>query len=194
MSTARINLKRAWIIAFVVLVPLIYTTAVPRWKLLHPSTPSHFDAARDDQATPESTVNTAFHMIFPGPDPYSTTSLSTQPFDDNHLLTGKDMTPDEKQFVELFWDHVCSAAVYHDIRWYYLTQPPSITDHHENGDSATVTVSALASGPPDTGTDAIPQAFTFEIKKRGPNWYVAEMKTSAQPDGVYSAAKRKLGE
>lgn len=194
MSTGRINLKLGWIIAIVVLVPLIYSSVSSRWKLLHPSTPSRFDAARDDQATPESTVNTGFHMMFPGPDPYSMTSLSTQPFDDDHLLRGKDMTLDEKQFVELFWDHVCSAAIYHDIRWEHLTDPPSITNHIENGDSALVNVSALASGPPEAGPDAIPQLFKFELKKRGPNWYIAEMRTGAERDGVCSGVKRRLGE
>ncbi len=60
-------------------------------------------------------------------------------------------------------------------------------DQETNGDSATVRVSVTVSPPHQT--DSTSSVFTFDLKKRGANWYVYELKVPKVPDGVYRHVK-----
>jgi hypothetical protein len=62
-----------------------------------------------------------------------------------------------------------------------------VTDQETNGDSATVKV--LVSVSPTTSTDTTSMIYTFDLKKRGANWYVYELRVPKDPDGVYNHAK-----
>jgi len=39
----------------------------------------------------------------------------------------------------------------------------------------------------------VDSTYTVELKKRGPNWYVDELKSSQWPEGVYHQFRKRLG-
>jgi len=96
------------------------------------------------------------------------------------------MTPDEQAFSQLFWDTRRSGILY-AFMTEGETESPSVTDEQTNGDSATVKVSVIVSPP--HSTDSTSMVFTFDLKKRGPNWYVYELKVPKAPEGVFNHVK-----
>jgi hypothetical protein len=180
--------KLSWIAAAILLVVLA-GAIYPSWRLKHPPSPSSFEPARENQATPVDTVNAMFQMMWPGPDGESMENLINDRFDDTHLLLGKNMSPKEQEFAQLFWDYQCSAVIYDHIRL-ALAKSPRITEHNEAKDSATVTFSL--SVVPDHGEEYTDVTSTLDMKKKGPNWHISEMRTPRFPDGVYKAFKQRL--
>ena len=170
-------------------VALIYIgwLVVPRLMFWHSgSTPSASEPARENQATPQTAVQTMFAMMYPTPDPNSTAPPVVDRFDEMHIFEGKDLTPDEQEFAQLFWDDKRCGIIDGYITD-GLTENPSVADEQTTGDSAVVDVSVTVNPP--HATDAYNMTFTFDLKKRGPNWFVYELRVPKAPDGVYNAVK-----
>lgn len=128
-----------------------------------------------------------FQMMYPAPDPDTSEPPVVDRFNEVHLFSGKDMTPEEQVFAQLFWDTRRSGIICYYITG-NLTESPSVTDQQTNGDSATVKVSVSVS-PSPTSTESTSMIYTFDLKKRGPNWYIYELRVPKAPDGVYNHAK-----
>jgi hypothetical protein len=176
----------SWIIAALSLASIAWMV-VPRLTFwVSARTPSASGAARENQATPQATVESMFQMMYPAPDPNISMPPVVDRFNEFHLLSGKDMTPDEQVFAQLFWDTRRSGTICYYITG-NMTESPSVTDQQVNGDSATVTVSVSVS--PSTSTESTSMIYTFDLKRRGPNWYVYELRVPKAPDGVYNHAK-----
>jgi hypothetical protein len=73
-----------------------------------------------------------------------------------------------------------------------LTTSASITANNTTGDSAVVNVKVKIFSEKDSEW-WVDSTYTVELKKRGPNWYVDELKSSQWPDGVYHQFKKRLG-
>jgi hypothetical protein len=136
-------------------------------------TPSTSDPPRETQATPEAAVRTMFGMFDQFKDQFNTV----------HLLSGKDSSPDEQRFAELFWDHERSGVLYSVL---YDKEPElqsigleSSTDLSANVNAA---VKALARSDDSEKTDRL---YIFEVKKRGTNWYIYELRSNQSPTGVF---------
>jgi hypothetical protein len=108
-----------------------------------------------------------------------------------HMLEGKDaMTPEEQKFAALSWDNQRSAAIYAYLR-HRLTTATSVTANNATGDSAAVSVTVKIFSDKDSEWWVGP-TYTVELKKRGPNWHVDELKSSQWPDGVYHQFKKRM--
>ncbi len=179
-----------WIFRAIILFMLL-GAIYPGWRMMHPSSPSFFEPAHANQATPLDTVNAMFEMMkaVPGAD-YSNSINKFNPFDSAHLLTGKSMTGEEQQFSELFWDRLCSGVIY-DVLSERMKKAPHIMDHTETGDAAKVTFSV--SVLPQNEGDSSEALCTFELKKRGSNWHISEMTSPKSPAGIYEAFKERMG-
>ena len=101
-------------------------------------------------------------------------------------MTGKGMTPKEQEFSRLFWDGKRSGILCFYITG-NLTESPSVTDQQSNGDSPTVKVSVTVT--PGHSTESVSMVYTFDLRKRGSNWYIYELRVPIAPDGVYNHAK-----
>jgi hypothetical protein len=120
-----------------------------------------------------------FQMMYPTPD-------VVDRFNEVHLLEGKDMTPEEEAFAKLFWD-TRRSGILCEFMTEAMTESPSVTDQEVNGDSATVRVSVTVSPLPSSESSSM--VYTFDLKKRGPNWYVYELRVPKAPDGVFNRVK-----
>lgn len=129
-----------------------------------------------------------FQMMYESSVPGSLAPPLLQHFNQFHLLDGKDMTPEEQTFAHLFWDTKRSGVLFA-----FMTEAdtgdPHVTDQATNGDSATVSVSVTVE--PSSATDRRGAVFTFDLRKRGPNWYVYELRIPKLPNGVYDFAKSR---
>jgi len=180
------KIKLGWIISAICLVS-IACMVVPRltfWSSA--ATPSPYEPARENQATPQATVEAMFQMMYPTPDPNTSAPPVVDRFNEFHLLDGKGMTAEEQTFSELFWDTRRSGVLCAYITD-NMTESPGVTDQQANGNSATVKVSVSVS-PPHT-TESTSMIYTFDLKKRGPNWYVYELRVPKAPDGVFNHVK-----
>lgn len=184
------KVKLWWIIAAVTL----FTVAgyvVPRLKYWFPSSgPAASESARDEQATPEATVTMMFQMTDQGADLENPKELLTDRLDYGHMLSGKDRTADEQKFVNLFWESQRSAAIYVYLRG-GVTTAAKITANNTTGNSAVVTADVRVQ--PKDSADWVDSTFTVELKKRGPNWYVDELKSQKYPYGVFHTFRERMG-
>jgi hypothetical protein len=184
------DVKMKWIIRAVTLAILV-GAIYPGWRMMHPSSPGYLEPARANQATPMDTVNAMFVMMKAGPGADNSNSIERfNPFDDAHLLTGKDMSIEEQQFAELFWDHLCSGVIY-SVLSDHMEKAPRMMDHTETGDSAKVTFSVSVDA--ENAGDPVDEICTFDLKKRGANWHISEMTSPRSPGGVYQAFKVRMG-
>jgi hypothetical protein len=183
------KIKFYWIIMAVT----FFTVAgyvVPRLKYWFPSSgPAASESARDEQATPEATVTLMFQMTDQGADLENPNELLTDRLDYGHMLSGKDLTPEEQKFVALFWENQRSAAIYVYLRG-GVTTAAKITANNTTGDSAVVTADAKVQ--PKDSADWVDSTYTVELKKRGPNWYVDELKSQKHPNGVFHTFHERL--
>ncbi|HUJ32618.1 MAG TPA: hypothetical protein VLY23_15160 [Candidatus Acidoferrum sp.] len=183
------KIKLSWIVLGLTLIA-VAGIVIPRIKYWMPSSPSASEPARPEQSSPEATVNAVFQMTDQGDVGDNPKEALDDRLNDAHLLEGKNMTPDEARFAGLFWDNQRSAAVYDYVRA-QLTKSATITGSTPNGDSATVNVSVQIF--PDNSQDWVASTCTIELKRRGPNWYVDELKSQRFPNGVYAAFKQRVG-
>jgi hypothetical protein len=184
------KVKPSWLIMLVALISVAGVIA-PRLKYWFPSSgPAASEPAREEQATPEATVTAMFQATDQGSDLDNPNQLLTDRLDYAHLFTGKEMTPEEQKFVSLFWENQRSAAIYAYLRR-GLTTAASITSNNTTADSAVVTA-AVRIQPKDS-TDWVDATYTLELKKRGPNWYVDELKSTKLPAGVYQTFRQRMG-
>jgi len=183
--------KLPWLIPLLALLPIAAIIA-PRLKYFLPSLgPGIAEAARPEQATPEAVVTSVFQTADQGGDSGNANEVMTDRLNTMHLIQGKEkMTPEEQKFDSLFWDNKRSAAIYGYLRA-GLTRAANITANSTNGDAAVITVAVKIF--PREGSEWVDSTYTVELKRRGPNWYVDEMKTPHQPGGVYQAYKQKMG-
>jgi hypothetical protein len=184
------KIKLGWIITAVALVS-IASIVIPRLRYFFPSSGvSAWEPARPDQATPEATVNLMFQMTDQGGAEGDPKEVMTDRLDNMHMLQGKDkMTPEEQKFAGLFLNNERSAAIYTALRS-NLVNSARITANNTTGDSAVI--SATVQIYPDHSEDWVSTTCTVELRKRGPNWYVDELKSPHVPDGVYQGFKQRM--
>ncbi len=184
------KIKLWWIIVLISIITVV-GYVIPRLKYWFPSSgPSASEPARTEQATPDATVNAMFQMTDQGePSEGNPKEALDDRLDDMHLATGKEMTSDEKKFAGLFLEQQRSAAIYHYLRA-NLAKSATITGDSPTGDTAVVSV-ALQTFP-DHGSDWQTSNYTVELKKRGPNWYVDELKSPGMPNGVFATFRQRL--
>jgi len=182
-------MKVRWIICAILLFALA-SAIYPWWRMRHPSTPAYFEPAHENQATPEDTVKAMFEIMLPRADKGDVKKLIEDKLDNAHLLLGKNMTLEEQQFAQFFWEHHCSAVVYNGPRL-GLSKSPRVTGHHESGDTATVDFSI--SVVPENGSYYVDMNGTFDLKKRGSNWHISDMRTTSVPNGACKAYMQSLG-
>jgi hypothetical protein len=184
----KIKLPIITAIALVSIVSLL----IPRLRYFFPSSGvSAWEAARPEQATPEATANLMFQMIDQGGEADNPKEVMTDRLDYMHMLQGKEkMTPEEQKFAGLFLNNERGAAIYAALRG-SLANSARITANSTTGDSAVI--SATMEYYPDRTADWVSTTCTVELKKRGPNWYVDELKSPHEPDGVYQGFKQRMG-
>ncbi|MBZ5654520.1 MAG: hypothetical protein LAO56_04480 [Acidobacteriia bacterium] len=180
------RIRLSWIVLAVVLV-LVAPILVPRLRVWAPSS-SGAPEARPEQSTPQATVNTMFQTTDQGGESDSRHAMMTDRLYYADLLQGTDMTGEEKEFAALFWDNQRSAII-SAILGHALTTSAHITASEVNGDSALVSVAARAIW----GSRWVDYTCTVELKKRGPNWYVYELRSPQIPDGFYHGFQQRIG-
>jgi hypothetical protein len=133
---------------------------------------------REAQATPEAAVRAMFGMFDQFKDQFNTV----------HLLSGKDSSPDEQRFAQLFWDHERSGVLYSVL---YDKQPELQSISLQSGTNLSANVNAavraLAKSDDSEKTDRF---YTFELKKRDANWYIYELRSNQSPTGVFEAFQK----
>jgi len=149
-----------------------------------------FEPAHENQATPEDTVKAMFDIMLPRADEGDVKKLIEDKLDNAQLLLGKNMTLEEQQFAQFFCEHHCSAVVYNGLRL-GLSKSPRVTGHNESGDTSTVDFSI--SVVPENGSDHVDMNGTFDLKKRGSNWHISDMRTTSVPNGACKAYMQSLG-
>lgn len=183
------KIKLSWIILAFGVVS-IGGYVIPRMKGWIPSSPGSSEPARAEQATPEATVNAMFQMTDQGgAESDNPNDVINDRLDYGHLLAGKDMTPEEQKFAALFWDNQRSGAIYAPLRS-ALAKSARVTGNETHGDSAVVSVALQIF--PDHASDWVDYNCTVDLKKRGPNWYVDDVKTPKVPGGIYHGFKQRL--
>jgi len=184
------KVKLSWITLAVLLVT-IGGYVGPRLRYRFPSTPGFTEAARAEQATPEATANAMFQVIDQGePSEENPKEALDDRMDYGHMLSGKDITPEEQKFVALFWDNQRSASIYSVLRA-NLARSATITGTNVSGDSVVLSVDLQVMA--EHGSEWVPYTCTVELKKRGPNWYIDEVKSPRLPAGIYHTFKQRLG-
>jgi len=171
----------------------IGSVIVPRLRYWFPSSEAGaFESARAEQATPEAVVTSMFQMTDQGGESASDNphDVITDRLNDAHLVSGKDMTPEEQKFAQLFLNHERSAAIYNYLRG-ELTKSANITAANVTGDSAVVNVAVKVYL--ENGSDWVDSTCTVDLKKKGPNWYVDELKSPRMPGGLYQRYKQRMG-
>jgi hypothetical protein len=99
------------------------------------------------------------------------------------LLADKNLTPEEQVFARLFWNPQRCGVLYLNL---YDREPElqSLSTQDSSTDTATVNaqVKALASADDAEKSDRV---YTFDLRKRGPNWLIFELRSKALPTGVF---------
>lgn len=91
---------------------MVLAAIYPGWRMMHPSTPSYFEGARANQSTPLDTVKAMFELLKSEPPADGINRIHPfNPFDNAHLLTGKNMSVNEQRYADLFWDHLVSGVI-----------------------------------------------------------------------------------
>jgi hypothetical protein len=185
------KIKLSWIITAVVLVS-IASLLVPRLRYFFPSSAvSAWEPARVEQATPESTVNLMFQMTDQGGEADNPKDVMTDRLNNMHMLQGKGaMTPEEQKFAALFLNKERSAAIYGALRA-NLAKSAQITANNTTGETSVIAVTVDIF--PDHSSDWVPTPCTVELKKRGDNWYIDDVKSPRVPEGIYQKFKQKMG-
>jgi hypothetical protein len=131
-------------------------------------------APHDLQATPRATLNTLFEMMAHG---FEDTLIGFS------LLKGKDLSPEQQKFAGLFCDYERAAVIYNAL-YDRDAKLQSIGDQNQKGDTATVGifVGAFPSAEADEKRDLV---YSFEMKKRGANWCVYELRGEKSSVGLY---------
>lgn len=173
------KIRLSWIILALVLL-LIAPIIMPRLRYWIPSSSGTSEQARAEQSTPEATVQAMFQTTDQGGQSENPHNVIIDRLDYADMLRGTDMTGEEQEFAALFWDNQRSAIIYAILR-HALTTSASITASDVKGDSAVVSVAARVI----QGSDWVEYTCTVELKKRGPNWYVYELRSPRIPKGFY---------
>jgi hypothetical protein len=178
----------------VTLAILLFTIGgyvIPRWKYWYPAQASSWDPARPEQATPESSVTLMFQMTDQYHEDVPPDELLTDRLNNMHMLQEKkNRTPEEQTFVELFMDNQRGAAIYTYLR-HVLATSAKITATNTSGDASVINADLQVQ--PEHSSEWQPSTCTIELKKRGPNWYIDELKTAGTPEGIYHAFRQRLG-
>jgi hypothetical protein len=131
------------------------------------------EQTRNYQSTPEGTVNKMFELL-----KSQGNGLSTVDF-----LADKNLTPEEQQFAELFWDAQRCGILYSAL---YDREPElqALIGQGVTTDSATINaqVKALASADDLEKSDRV---YIFVLKRRSENWHIYELKSENVPNGVF---------
>lgn len=169
------KIKLFWIIIPLCIISIAWVV-IPRVKDWFPRpAPSASEPARSFQETPEATVNTMFEMF-------------TQQFQENYiglalLDDGTTLQPDEQKFAQLYWDRQRAGVIYQGL-FDRGAELQNISGQAQMGDFVNVAVSlrAFPSKDADEKTDVV---YTLELRQRGPNWYIYELRGENSSVGVY---------
>jgi len=181
------KIRLSWIILALVLL-LIAPILVPRLRFWIPASSGASEQARAEQSTPEATVKAVFQTTDQGGPYESPHNVTIDRLEYGDMLRGTDMTGEEQEFAALFWDNRRSAIIYAILR-HALTTSARITASDIKGDSAVVSVAARVI----QGSDWVDYTCTVELKKRGPNWYVYELRSPRIPGGFYHGYELRQG-
>jgi hypothetical protein len=160
-----------WWFRFVVFLTLLALIAFVAKKFFAGSLSS--ENARDYQVTPEATVSKMFELLKNQGDTLSA----------GNFLADKNLTPEEQKFAELFWNTQRCAILYRAL-YDREAALQSLSTQDSTADSATVNaqVKALATA---NDTEKSDRLYTFDLRKRGPNWRIYELRSEALPMGVF---------
>jgi len=181
------KIRLSWIILAVVLL-LIAPIIMPRLRYWIPSSSGASKQAHAEQATPEATVKAMFQTTDQGGQSENPHTVMIDRLDYADMLRGTDMTGEEQEFADLFWDNQRSAIIYAILRHAWTTSA-SITASDVKGDSAAVRVAARVI----QGSEWVDYTCTVDLKKRGPNWYVYELRSPRIPGGFYHGYQLRNG-
>jgi hypothetical protein len=129
------------------------------------------EAPRPYQATPEATVTKMFELL----------REQGESFSSLHFLTDKNLSPGEQGFAELFWN-TRRCGVLYTVLSERQTELQALSKQDDSSSSATVKaqVRVLPTGESEKSDRLI----AFEVRKRGGNWYIYELRTEKFPSGV----------
>lgn len=180
------KIRLSWII-FALALLLIAPIIVPGLRFWIPSSSGASDQPRPRQSTPAAAVNAMFQTTDQGGEFDNPRDVIRDQLDYAEILQGTDMTSEEREFATLFWDNQRSAIIYAILR-HALTTATRITAIDVNGDSAVVSVAARAI----QGPNWVDSTCIVELKKRGRNWYVYELRSPRIPDGFYHGFQLRM--
>jgi hypothetical protein len=180
------KVRLSWIVLALALL-LIAPIIVPGLRFWIPSSSGASDQPRSKQSTPAATVNAMFQTTDQGGELDNPRDVIRDQLDYAEILQGTDMTSEEGEFAILFWDNQRSAIIYAILR-HALTTSARITAIDVNGDSAVVSVAARAI----QGSNWVDYSCLVELKKRGPNWYVYELRSPRIPGGFYHGFQLRM--
>jgi hypothetical protein len=177
-----VKIKLSWIVLAVALIAAV-AIFLPRLKSSAPSLggPSALDSARNYQATPEAVVNTFFEM-YRG-------NYAKDPITDV-LMNGNYAAPDQQKFAELFWDHDRAWMIYkalfdRDAQLISLGTATSV----DGSVRLPASVRILSLEAEDGQSEPL---YTFELRQRGANWYIYELRGQKSPEGVYEKTRELM--
>jgi hypothetical protein len=180
------KIRLSWIVLALALV-LVAPVIVPWLRSWIPSSSGAAESARAEQSTPEATVNAMFQTTDQGGEWDNPHDVIRDQLDYADMLQGTDMTAEEQEFAALFWDNRRGAIIYAILR-HALTTSARITAIDVNDDSAVVSVAARAI----QGSNWVDYSCLVELKKRGPNWYVYELRSPRMPGGFYHGFQLRM--
>jgi hypothetical protein len=139
---------------------------VPRLKYSIPSSgPSASETPRAEQATLEAVANSMFQMTDLGGESDDPKEVTSDRLDYEHMLQGKEMTPEEQRPAAPLWTNQRSAVIFAYLRK-RLTKSAGITANNTAGDSAVVSAAAkIYPHESSEWTDGVCQKFK---QKMGP--------------------------
>ena len=180
------KIRLSWTVVALALV-LVAPVIVPSLRSWIRSSSGAAESARAEQSTPAATVNAMFQTTDQGGERDNPHDVIPDRLDYAEMLQGTDMTGEEQEFAALFWDHERSAIIYAILR-HALATSARITSIDVNGDSAVVSVAARAV----QGPNWVDYTCMVELKKRGRNWYVYELRSPRIPGGFYHGFQLRM--
>lgn len=173
------KMRASWIVAGAAVI-VTAIVAIPRVKAWFPSR----DAARIEQSTPADAAYAMFQAVDQGGgDTANPNALYHNRLDDTRLLSGKDMTDDERSFSFLFTGAQRSGVIYAYLRSKVATEA-NLTHESVTGDSAVLDLKLRIL--PERSSDWIASPCTVTLKKQGANWYIEDVQFPGMPAGVYA--------
>jgi hypothetical protein len=177
-----VKIKWSWIVLALVLVAIV-VMVLPKLRSAAPALegPSALDSPRSYQATPDAVVHTFFEM-YRG-------SYAKDPITDA-LMNGKYADPDQQKFAQLFWDHDRAWMIYkalydRDAELISLGTATTV----DGSVRLPASVRILSVEAEDGQSEPL---YNFELRQRGDNWYIYELRGQKSPEGLVAKTQEYL--